>query len=126
MPGRPSMLALARRSVAGAEARLSEAWEGYRRSASGEELHELRVSLRRVAAVSALFRGFPGRESGREVEELASVARRRLSPCRQAEVSAALLAELLPRLPPPARAVRLPSSFLRPPGPEDLSEIPLL
>jgi CHAD domain-containing protein len=54
-------------------------------------LHDLRVALRRTAAVARLTRGFPARESGEPLRCAARDLRRFLSPHRTLEVSVARL-----------------------------------
>jgi CHAD domain-containing protein len=54
-------------------------------------LHDLRVALRRTAAVARLTRGFPDAGSGEPLRVAARNLRRSLSPSRTLEVAAALL-----------------------------------
>ncbi len=55
-------------------------------------LHDLRVALRRAAAVAKLTRGFPDAGSGEPLRVAARNLRRSLSPSRTLEVAAGLLA----------------------------------
>jgi CHAD domain-containing protein len=63
----------------------------YGSNAGPNGLHDLRVALRRTAALARLLQGFPGPKDGRKVRSLANDLRRRLSPARQTEVSLELV-----------------------------------
>ena len=63
----------------------------YGSNAGPNGLHDLRVSLRRTAAVGSLFRGFPEPKSGRTVRRPADRLRRELSAARQRQVSLELI-----------------------------------
>lgn len=73
---------------------LGRTLEAYRKEPSGDPLHDLRVALRRAAALARLFRGFPAARSGKVVRVRVQDLRRRLSCARQHEVSRQLLTEL--------------------------------
>ncbi len=63
----------------------------YGRNAGPNGLHDLRVALRRSAALGRLLGGHPGPKDGREVRKLADRLRRYLSPARQRQVSLELV-----------------------------------
>jgi CHAD domain-containing protein len=85
---------LVRRSVAESAASLEKAAAGFEETHSGEALHGVRVSLRRLAAVARVFHGFPCKGDGAVVEDLAHELRRDLSPAREREVSKSLVHRL--------------------------------
>ena len=63
----------------------------YGSNAGPNGLHDLRVALRRSAALGRLFEGHPGPKDGRQVRKLADELRRQLSAARQHEVSLELI-----------------------------------
>lgn len=66
---------------------LKRALTGYGSNAGPNGLHDLRIALRRSAALGRLLHGYPGPKDGRQVWKLADELRRQLSPARQQEVS---------------------------------------
>ncbi len=84
LPGLSSHLARQRAAVEGILARSP--------APSGEDLHDLRVALRRTAAVARLTRGYP-LYGGESLRRAARNLRRTLSDRRTAEVSIELLRE---------------------------------
>jgi CHAD domain-containing protein len=88
---RPKLTGLLQRSVEDTLSTFTAAAEEYEEAPCGDQLHDVRVALRRASAVSALFHGFPGKRDGARVEEIAHELRRTLSPAREREVSAGLV-----------------------------------
>jgi CHAD domain-containing protein len=82
-------------AIGSARARLEEALARFVVEPSGEPLHDLRVALRRSAAVGALFEDLPSEGAGVAVRQGSRDLRRRLSEARQLGVSAELLGDLL-------------------------------
>ncbi|MBL8113178.1 MAG: CHAD domain-containing protein [Acidobacteria bacterium] len=99
------------RSLDKTVATLTQALEAYRGNPSGEPLHDLRVALRRTAALAALFRNIPADGDGRAERDAAQELRRGLSAARQNDVSRGLLTDLTAEEPDlaPAIAALLPS-----------------
>ncbi len=88
---RPTLAGLLKRSVGETLSTFTKAAREYEKDRSGDRLHDVRVALRRASAVSALFRGFPGKRDGARVEDIGHELRRTLSPAREREVSASLV-----------------------------------
>ncbi len=93
----PGAVDLVAGAIATARARLRQALDRFLVEPSGEPLHDLRVALRRSAAVGALFEDVPSDGTGVAVRQGSRDLRRQLSEARQLGVSAELLGALVKR-----------------------------
>lgn len=91
----PSVAALLGGALAAHAARLRLLAARARGGGDDDLVHDTRVALRRLEALSRLFRDVPGRGDGAGVREAARGPRRRLSALRSEEVGRALLAARL-------------------------------
>lgn len=80
-----------KKSIASCRKLLSKVSAAYVRKPSGDELHAVRVALRRTAAVAVLFHGYPNEDDGKGIKRECGKLRRELSARRQREISASLL-----------------------------------
>jgi CHAD domain-containing protein len=87
----PPLVAHLAAAVSAQRTRIEEILARAERLDDERVLHDLRVALRRTAAVAKLTRGFPARESGEPLRSAARDLRRFLSPQRTLEVSVARL-----------------------------------
>ena len=89
--GAPPLVAHLAATVSSQRARIEEVLARAGRLDDERVLHDLRVALRRTAAVAKLTRGFPEPDSARPLQRTSRDLRRFLSPHRTLEVSAARL-----------------------------------
>ncbi len=101
-----SLVAHLAATVSAQRARIEEVLSRAERLDDPQVLHDVRVALRRTAAVARLTRGFPAPGSGDPLRRTARDLRRFLSPQRTLEVSVALLSTRF-RRDPARRAVAL-------------------
>jgi CHAD domain-containing protein len=87
----PALVAHLAAAVSVQRARIEEVLARAERLDDQRVLHDLRVALRRTAAVARLTRGFPSPDSGEPLRRTARELRRFLSPHRTLEVSVARL-----------------------------------
>ncbi|MFI5181887.1 MAG: CHAD domain-containing protein [Thermoanaerobaculia bacterium] len=90
-PEDPPLVAHLAATVSAQRARVEEVLARAERLDDERVLHDLRVALRRTAAVAKLTRAFPMRDSAEPLRRTARDLRRFLSPHRTLEVSAARL-----------------------------------
>lgn len=113
----PSPVAHLAATVSAQRARIEEVLARAERLDDERVLHDLRVSLRRTAAVARLTRGFPARDSGEPLRRAARDLRRFLSPNRTLEVSMARLSTRFRRdAPRHAVALKLAARIAPAPG----------
>jgi len=113
----PPLVAHLAAAISAQRTRIEEVLARAERLDDEKVLHDLRVALRRTAAVAKLTRGFPGRDSGEPLRAAARDLRRFLSPHRTLEVSVARLSTRFRR--DPARhavARKLAARIAPPPG----------
>ena len=87
----PALVAHLAAAVSAQRARIEEVLTRAERLDDERVLHDLRVALRRTAAVAKLTRGFPSADSGEPLRRTARELRRFLSPHRTLEVCVARL-----------------------------------
>ena len=102
----PALVAHLAAASSAQRARIEEVLARAERMDDERVLHDLRVALRRAAAVAKLTRGFPSADSGEPLRRTARELRRFLSPHRTLEVSVARLTTRF-RRDPPRHAVAL-------------------
>ncbi len=101
-----SLVAHLSATVSAQRARIEEVLARAERLDDPQVLHDVRVALRRTAALARLTRGFPAPGSGEPLRRTARDLRRFLSPQRSLEVSVAILSTRF-RRDPARRAVAL-------------------
>lgn len=118
-PGSPPLVAHLAATVSSQRARIEEILARAERLDDERVLHDLRVALRRTAAVARLTRGFPEPGSARPLRRTSRDLRQFLSPHRTLEVSAARLRARFRRDPRRHRlALRIAARFCPAPGPK--------
>ncbi len=111
-PDAPPLVAHLAATVSSQRARIEEVLARAERLDDERVLHDLRVALRRTAAVAKLTRAFPEPDSARPLRRTSRDLRQFLSPHRTLEVSVARLRVRFRRDPPRhALALRLAARF---------------